>query len=108
MRSQSPAATSVRFGAPRLCAALALLSLAAGCASSVPTIRVSTTVASPVPTLGPGDIFEARVFGEADMIPLPCNPTAISIGYGLRNGDKVMPVTAMIPKDSLSPNCRTR
>jgi hypothetical protein len=27
-----------------------------------------------------------RVFGEAGMIPLPCNPEAISIGYGLRGG----------------------
>ena len=35
------------------------------------------------------------------MIPLPCNPTAISIGYGLRNGTTVVPVTAMIPKDQL-------
>jgi len=41
------------------------------------------------------------IFGETDMIPLPCNPTAISIGYGLRNGSNVVPVTAMIPKDQL-------
>jgi 7,8-dihydro-6-hydroxymethylpterin dimethyltransferase len=41
------------------------------------------------------------IFGESDMIPLPCNPTAISIGYGLRNGRSVIPVTAMIPKDEL-------
>lgn len=41
------------------------------------------------------------VFGEEDMIPLPCNPTSISIGYGLRNGTNVVPVTAMIPKEQL-------
>jgi uncharacterized radical SAM superfamily Fe-S cluster-containing enzyme len=46
-------------------------------------------------------IEDSGVFGAADMIPLPCNPTAISIGYGLRNGRTVVPVTAMIPKDQL-------
>ena len=46
-------------------------------------------------------VEDSGIFGEADMIPLPCNPTAISIGYGLRNGTTVVPVTAMIPKDQL-------
>ncbi len=46
-------------------------------------------------------VEDSGIFGEADMIPLPCNPTAISIGYGLRNGRSVIPVTAMIPKDEL-------
>ena len=39
------------------------------------------------------------VFGEADMIPLPCNPDAITIGYGLRSGRKVVPVISTIPRD---------
>jgi uncharacterized radical SAM superfamily Fe-S cluster-containing enzyme len=46
-------------------------------------------------------VEDSGIFGAADMIPLPCNPTAISIGYGLRNGREVIPVTAMIPKDQL-------
>jgi 7,8-dihydro-6-hydroxymethylpterin dimethyltransferase len=46
-------------------------------------------------------VEDSGIFGEADMIPLPCNPTAISIGYGLRNGKTVIPVTSMIPKDEL-------
>ena len=46
-------------------------------------------------------VEDSGVFGEADMIPLPCNPTAISIGYGLRNGRSVVPVTAMIPKEQI-------
>jgi hypothetical protein len=46
-------------------------------------------------------IEDSGIFGEMDMIPLPCNPTAISIGYGLRNGRTVVPVTAMIPKEQL-------
>jgi uncharacterized radical SAM superfamily Fe-S cluster-containing enzyme len=46
-------------------------------------------------------IEDSGIFGEMDMIPLPCNPTAISIGYGLRSGRTVVPVTSMIPKDQL-------
>ncbi|HEX8168191.1 MAG TPA: radical SAM protein [Beijerinckiaceae bacterium] len=46
-------------------------------------------------------IVEHGLFGEADMIPLPCNPDAITIGYGLRNGRQVAPVTSMIPHDVL-------
>ena len=46
-------------------------------------------------------VVETGVFGDADMIPLPCNPESISIGYGLRNGEKVLPVTSMIPREQL-------
>jgi uncharacterized radical SAM superfamily Fe-S cluster-containing enzyme len=46
-------------------------------------------------------VVETGVFGEADMIPLPCNPESISIGYGLRNGDKVLPLTSLIPREQL-------
>jgi uncharacterized radical SAM superfamily Fe-S cluster-containing enzyme len=42
-----------------------------------------------------------EVFGLDDIIPLPCNPDAIAIGYGLRNGAKVTPITQMIPRDEL-------
>lgn len=44
-------------------------------------------------------IAEAGVFGLDDLIPLPCNPDQICIGYGLRNGREVRPVTAMLPRD---------
>lgn len=47
------------------------------------------------------EVAKAGVFALEDMIPLPCNPDAISIGYGLRNGKTVAPVTAMIPRDIL-------
>ncbi len=40
-------------------------------------------------------VADSKVFGERDMIPLPCNPTAITIGYGLRSGREVTPVTAI-------------
>jgi uncharacterized radical SAM superfamily Fe-S cluster-containing enzyme len=41
------------------------------------------------------------VFAEDDLIPLPCNPEAISIGYGLRDGAAIRPVTHLLPQDVL-------
>jgi hypothetical protein len=41
------------------------------------------------------------VFGEDDMIPLPCNPDAISIGYGMRVGKEVKPLTHLFPQEVL-------
>lgn len=40
-------------------------------------------------------------FTAADMIPLPCNPESICIGYGLRKGAQVAPITGMIPREVL-------
>jgi tetraether lipid synthase len=41
------------------------------------------------------------VFGEDDLIPLPCNPEAISIGYGLRDGAQIRPLTHLFPQEAL-------
>lgn len=52
-------------------------------------------------------IEDSGVFGAGDMVPLPCNPESISIGYGLRNGHSVMPVTSLIPREefvAITPN----
>lgn len=46
-------------------------------------------------------IAEAGVFALEDLIPLPCNPDQICIGYGLRNGDQVAPITSLIPRELL-------
>ncbi len=43
-------------------------------------------------------IAEAGVFSLDDLIPLPCNPDQICIGYGLRQGDAVVPVTSLLPR----------
>ncbi len=40
-------------------------------------------------------------FGAQDMIPLPCNPESIAIGYGLRQGSALIPITGMLPRDML-------
>ena len=44
-------------------------------------------------------IAEAGVFALEDLIPLPCNPDQICIGYGLRDGASVAPVTALFPRE---------
>jgi uncharacterized radical SAM superfamily Fe-S cluster-containing enzyme len=46
-------------------------------------------------------VIETGVFGASDMIPLPCNPESISIGYGLRSGGTVLPLTSLIPQEQL-------
>ena len=46
-------------------------------------------------------IAEAGVFALEDLIPLPCNPDQICIGYGLRDGRDVVPVTSLIPRELL-------
>lgn len=46
-------------------------------------------------------IQAATPFGEGDIIPLPCNPESIAIGYALRNGSQIAPITSFFPKDML-------
>jgi len=40
-------------------------------------------------------------FGPGDIIPLPCNPESIAIGYALRNGSRIAPITSFFPRDLL-------
>jgi uncharacterized radical SAM superfamily Fe-S cluster-containing enzyme len=40
-------------------------------------------------------------FSEGDIIPLPCNPESIAIGYAFRSGDRIAPITSFFPKDML-------
>ncbi|MFC1747840.1 radical SAM protein [Pseudomonadota bacterium] len=40
-------------------------------------------------------------FSDEDMIPLPCHPENISIGYGIKLGDEIHPVTGLLPRDEL-------
>jgi uncharacterized radical SAM superfamily Fe-S cluster-containing enzyme len=45
------------------------------------------------------EIGKSGVFGIEDMIPLPCNPDQICIGYGLRQGRTVTPITSLLPRE---------
>ncbi|MBX7249950.1 MAG: radical SAM protein [Caulobacteraceae bacterium] len=47
------------------------------------------------------EIARAGVFTLEDLIPLPCNPDQICIGYGLRQGERVTPITALFPRELL-------
>jgi len=46
-------------------------------------------------------VEDSGVFGARDIIPLPCNPSSIAIGYGLRNGREVAPITSLIDSAEL-------
>ena len=45
------------------------------------------------------EVGKSGVFAVEDMIPLPCNPDQISIGYALRQGSEVTPLTRLLPRD---------
>ena len=45
------------------------------------------------------EVGKSGVFATEDMIPLPCNPDQISIGYALRDGDAVTPLTRLLPRE---------
>jgi len=43
------------------------------------------------------------IFKPADIIPVPCNPDALAMGYALKLGDEVFPLTHLIdPEDLLN------
>lgn len=47
------------------------------------------------------EVVKAGVFGADDMIPLPCNPDQICIGYGLRDDRSVTPITSLLPREMI-------
>lgn len=44
-------------------------------------------------------IEASGVFTEHDIIPLPCNPEYIAVGYALRNGRALTPITSLLPRE---------
>ncbi len=46
-------------------------------------------------------IAAGGVFDEADLVPLPCNPDQICIGYGIRSGRSVMPLTRLMSREDI-------
>jgi hypothetical protein len=46
-------------------------------------------------------IAAGGVFDESDLVPLPCNPDQICIGYGIRSGRQVLPVTRMMSREDI-------
>ncbi|ARU62936.1 radical SAM protein [Tumebacillus avium] len=48
-----------------------------------------------------GIIEQSEVFGANDMIPVPCHPDCLAMGYALKLGDEVLPLTGLINPDVL-------
>ena len=46
-------------------------------------------------------IAEGGTFEAADLVPLPCNPDQICIGYGIRSGRNVVPVTRLMGREDI-------
>ena len=46
-------------------------------------------------------VAASGVFGLEDMIPLPCNPDQICIGYGLRDQRTITPITSLLPREMI-------
>jgi uncharacterized radical SAM superfamily Fe-S cluster-containing enzyme len=48
-----------------------------------------------------GIIDAGTPFAEGDIIPLPCNPESIAIGYALRVNGRIVPITSLFPRELL-------
>jgi uncharacterized radical SAM superfamily Fe-S cluster-containing enzyme len=46
-------------------------------------------------------IDQSGVFGEKDMVPVPCHPDSLAMGYAFKQNGKVTPLTGMIDKNIL-------
>lgn len=46
-------------------------------------------------------IDQSGVFGEKDMVPVPCHPDSLAMGYAFKQNGKVSPLTGMIDKNIL-------
>jgi uncharacterized radical SAM superfamily Fe-S cluster-containing enzyme len=49
---------------------------------------------------------QTDIFTTADLLPVPCNPDALVMGYALKIGAKVFPLTRMIDPNALLDNSR--
>lgn len=49
---------------------------------------------------------QTDIFNERDLLPVPCNPDALVMGYALKLGEEVFPLTRMINPDDLLDNSK--
>lgn len=49
---------------------------------------------------------QTTVFRPEDLIPVPCHPDALAMGYALKLGSKVVPLTGMVPPEVLIDGAR--
>jgi hypothetical protein len=46
-------------------------------------------------------IDQSGVFGEKDVVPVPCHPDSLAMGYAFKKDDVVTPLTGMVDKNIL-------
>ncbi|MBS0630431.1 MAG: radical SAM protein [Verrucomicrobia bacterium] len=46
-------------------------------------------------------LAQSKIFRPDDIIPVPCHPDCLAMGYALKLGGKVTPLTSLIPRDTL-------
>ncbi len=51
-------------------------------------------------------INQSNIFTSEDIIPVPCHPDTLAMGYALKNKDEVVPLTRMIDPDVLLEGAR--
>lgn len=51
-------------------------------------------------------IEQSSIFSPNDIVPVPCNPDALAMGYALKYGDCVMPLTHLIDPEILLNNSK--
>ena len=44
---------------------------------------------------------QSDVFAPEDLIPVPCHPDSLCMGYAFKGGDKVIPLTSLVGTDAL-------
>ncbi len=44
---------------------------------------------------------QSDIFAEEDMIPVPCHPDSLAMGYALKVEDQIVPLSGMVPTDVL-------
>ncbi|MBL8696826.1 MAG: radical SAM protein [Alphaproteobacteria bacterium] len=46
-----------------------------------------------------GLVAQGSGFADTDIVPLPCNPENIAIGYALRSAERLVPLTSLLPRE---------
>ena len=44
---------------------------------------------------------QSDVFAPEDLVPVPCHPDSLCMGYAFKGGDEVIPLTSLIGRDAL-------
>lgn len=50
---------------------------------------------------------QSPLFAEDDLLPVPCHPDCLAMGYALKLGDAVIPLTGLLPPETLLEGSRS-